>query len=817
MEIVVHGTKQGYKSNFIPNFQASFALGDIRNGVNNESPLGKSIYSLSFIRSGCVYSKYTIVRDTLRSYAIGNIAFSLFLPANKELSGKGKDIKSLLDKISSYYIEKYVRENNINKGEITLIQEDWSFLSDISSEFTEQKKIKGDVDIQSGTKDPAFHYYKFESELIEHLDEPFQDEYNGYRQIFFIDNNLQGVSNPLNVIKNSGVEVNPDLKNPPYKLKEFYGKGVNGINIQIINSSGRELHNSDKLYRKDELTLIYSKKYYIEKRIVGSLLNNEELGQYLIESGDNKIEVVNEIKLEPETKTLIFNVTNKDGERVSDAEIQVDNKPWQYCSNDTFSAEEIGREHIIIAQKGNLRSDTVKIIPKDHLAAQISLNLKLINKVVKITAKDKETGDDISQFRVHIKGIKFNKITERYIDKDEIVFGTDSIDKEWSIHIEKRNKYFDSENILFCPAKDRNEINFILQKKSNGKYEPSSQEHVEMPWQEQELKRKTFASKFRGFFSKPVVIASSVMVILILGTGIWAMYNHTSNDEQPTGNLIISKQISNYVNGIEINLDTLKIYKIKWGNKEQDFIMKSNAGIFGGKVKVDSSKWKSEWKPTDERIDLAIKKRNLVNSMNFAELKSQQYSTSQKQFGDAINKIEKDKYKEIGQKLGNVSTLTLVQIAEKINEILKAKEPEKNLSFEESREYEKEKSEFTGKNDQPKAPANQQEQKTGSTSKTSEIIQYIRGSELDEAKLKEYRDTKGIGSNLKSSIQLCLDFWALDGSTNGKNSKTYWSLREKVKVDENLKNSKLIAFLNEMCQEGSNSSYSKQDKKKGLK
>ena len=104
-----------------------------------------------------------------------------------------------------------------------------------------------------------------------------------------------------------------------------------------------------------------------------------------------------------------------------------------------------------------------------------------------------------------------------------------------------------------------------------------------------------------------------------------------------------------------------------------------------------------------------------------------------------------------------------------------------------------------------------------STDKTSEIIQYVKGSELDETKLNEYKNTKGINQNLKNSIQLCMDFWELDGSGSGKKSKTYWTLRKKVNADDNFNNSKLKAFLDNMCKEGASTSYSKQDKKKGLK
>ena len=99
---------------------------------------------------------------------------------------------------------------------------------------------------------------------------------------------------------------------------------------------------------------------------------------------------------------------------------------------------------------------------------------------------------------------------------------------------------------------------------------------------------------------------------------------------------------------------------------------------------------------------------------------------------------------------------------------------------------------------------------------SAEIIQFINGDELNEDKLKEYQK-ENISAGLKASIQLCLDFWKLDGSGSGSNAKTYWTFREKVKKDTNLKDSRLIKFLDEMCGPEANGTYTRQNKMKGLK
>lgn len=115
------------------------------------------------------------------------------MPANRELPGKGVDVKSLLDKLSRYYIDNYVIDNNLNRGESILINENWEFVQNILSRYKEVDKSVKEEMFVAGTKDPAFHYYKSNNELIELFDKPFQEEYIDFKQIYFIDYNLRGI------------------------------------------------------------------------------------------------------------------------------------------------------------------------------------------------------------------------------------------------------------------------------------------------------------------------------------------------------------------------------------------------------------------------------------------------------------------------------------------------------------------------------------------------------------------------------------------------------------------------------------------------
>jgi hypothetical protein len=162
-------------------------------------------------------------------------------------------------------------------------------------------------------------------------------------------------------------------------------------------------------------------------------------------------------------------------------------------------------------------------------------------------------------------------------------------------------------------------------------------------------------------------------------------------------------------------------------------------------------------------------------------------------------------YQKVGNRLGNVSKWTLSQIADSINAILTSKEPVPKPA----KEKQKDGKEEDAKRKTPATPPNP------SANITIKIIQYIKGSELDKQTLQKYKNTERINTTLKASIQLCLDFWSLDGSDSGKKSNTYWTLRDKVNSDDILKGSKLKNCLDEICKE-KNPSYAEMYKKKKL-
>ena len=803
MEVLVHGTKKGHQSNLIPKAEASFSLGDVHNGGSNDNTLGKSVYSLSFFKGGCIFSIYTIVIDVLRSDATGYIAFSLFISQNRELTGKGKDVKSILDNLKNCYCNNYIRYNCINRGESELIQEDWTFIEEILKEFKEQDKNYHAPNILTGDILPAFHYYKSDNELIELFDNPFQEEYIDYKQIYFIDYNLKGASNPLNVLKNSGVEVNPDLSNEYLYLNSF--SHIQGLTISAYFNNqwnDRTWETGKNIIRsKWPVKLSYQKDEKCYKPIESTEKTATELSEFL-EIRGNRIIVKTDRFNKPEEiqKVVEFKVVDHKGNEITSVQI--------LCRSDNYSPKPVVNNKLEFKGRELIESWTAEVISENYIGKEVftpdlkqEVEIKVKeHKTIPLNVKDEE-GTTLPDFEVRTNH------TKKFQRTNTLYFINEQIDCPCQIIVRSKG-YEDWPEPSFTPAeKDIIDIKLIKkEKKTQG----------------------AFLTKLKSIFSNPAGIAISVVFVLLIALGIWLLFDDSGKKNKPQDIPLttqqIQEQIKVYVDGDSLLLNTLDDYKAKWKLQEPNFITKSSAWRFWKEKKGNSSEWSAVWRPIDESIEKAIKKRILITDKNFEELKNQSYSPAQDSFKTAIEKIDSTQYEDVGQKLGDVSKLTLSEILVKINLLLISKDVEKEVLTEVRSEnrngteqhngQKKDQQDVKGNRTAAPPPPNTED---ASQNITAEILKYLKGNELNKVKLEEYKKKTSNNTNLKNSIQLGLEFWALDGSSEGRNVKTYFSFREKVKNDANFDGSKLRSFLEKMCQAGTVASYKEIDKKKGLK
>ncbi|GAP71385.1 hypothetical protein SAMD00024442_11_49 [Candidatus Symbiothrix dinenymphae] len=830
MDIVISGTKGGW--DYFTDKQLS-GLFDIGTGAGIKA-LTQQAYAINYNNNNCIFTKYRIVKDVRGDKRIGFVAFSLFLPFDKKLSGK--TIKTVLDRVENEYCQEFIPDGR----NLEDVRENFSFLDTISNEYDKDICSNSSVvsdDMQSDSTGAAFVYYPDDSALEDIFDAPFQEEYTPYRQILFISNDLKGKDeNPLVALQHSDNDLTGevDLKNEYYYLNNYnYNKSVS------IIANGKKRSNNkgeNQIRAKWQVEIRYSKDDRCYEPIappIGSLSNpNPDIFKYLEING-------NQIKIKydafnnptPKTKSVTFEIKDRHGKSIEGAEIQIGTQPWQpvcgHTYNYIFKGEELIKDISVSARKGDIFvSDLVPVKPEKRDTVEITMH---DIKKVEIAATN-ENGI-VYDFTVRIDSYNVNQQTTSLEFRDE------DIEKECYIEVSKRDgeEYYSGKEV-FCP-KSTGEIHIQLKKKeqekpiSMGKHGSASAGYsnkkdgsdiVLDKNKEKDNYAGTLGTQDKNY-KNPKFIAGSVVGLLVLGLGIWVLCYFL--DKNNTHETPLNKfEIQMYVEGDALFVDTLKFYKVNWENQKPE--IKKGGGMFGGdEEKPDSTEYK-EWDRTLQSIERAITKRNMLANNKFEELKNQDYSSAQQKLKAAINKIGSINSAEVGQKLGDVSALTLTQIADSINSILTPKEPAKTEQPQEVKKENSTKPVETKQNTptetqtSPQPKAETQSQPAPANDITFKIIQYIRGGELDEAKLQEYKKTKDINQNLKNSIQLCLDFWALDGSGSGKKSKTYWTFREKVNAQEvktTFENSKLKAFLDKMCQEGTNPSYSKQDKKKGLK
>lgn len=832
MEIVIYATKDGLRTLYTTNDDLAYLIAEEkRSGSNNDNSLGQSIYAISFITGGTVYTKYTIVKDALRSNALGFIAFSLFIENKKSL--KGEDVESILDELSNEYSEKYIINSYLNRGEKNLIREDWNFINDILRKYNELDKGQKDKEFHSGTKEAAFIYYNNEIPLREYFDKPLQEEYIEYKQVFFINFNLKGSqNNPLNILSNSGKELEGiDLKNEYYYLNNY--NRSKGITIIANGKDRSEGKNNNSIRAKWQVEINYSKdeRCFEPIQAKGTLSNpDSEIYKYL-EVKNNQINIKYDAFNNPKTKSISIEIKDRKGNFIENADIGIGSKPTEKIQGHkyetTFSGEDLIKRYDILVKKGFF-TGKIDFIPINQIG-NIILELQE-HKNVTFLVKDG-------------KGLVFDyNIEVRYQQgglfstSKELEFIGEDIDKLYDITIVS-NKH-ERKTFSFCPTKDENPKHVELQNRQSidyqkekeyelvinnkfgkrsyknkpiGKYVKSEPEFGCDPkfgykfskWKHQEHSSIDYDGHYEAIFTelwyhkipKWSILISLVVIGIIT---IFFMLNPSRTSDSKISK-IDSEQITNYIEG-----DSLLLYKLNEFKYDLELhkpeVKEINSGLlswFMGSEKQLDSTALMNWRNDTLNINEAINKRNLLNDKDFKKLKKLHFSSKQNNLIEAINKIDSTKYKDISKRLVNLDDKTLVEIVNGLNEILK---PEKVLKVDDSKVQK-----TGGSSEIP--PINKVEQKKTehepqpqkSSTKNDEIIQYLKGRELNKNKLEGYKQlTNDI--YLKNSIDLILKIWKLDGNDDN----TYLSIHQSCNKNKFLRDSELNRTLKKINKETAN-------------
>ena len=731
LKLFVQGTKYGYNILFpkpTPTEFFQFAYDIRRIDSNSGNLFGKDFYSIAFASSGRIFTKYVLVYDVQRGW-LGNIGLSVHIPNNQKMASA--DIKAMLDELANTYCQKYCPNFYLDM----VYEDWTLFTSIVANYESKLKHVSSDdaENLQSGTQEAAFVYYSSDTELQKYFDAPFQEEYTTYRQILFISSELQNKpESPLNALRHSDNDLTGkiDLENPKYKLL-FKRQEIGGLNIEV-RINGKERSSGNKIRKKNILTINYYQKFRKPLSVEGTWEDIKRDYPRSIEIDNEKETItINPVQLQPERITIPITVIDEASKRpIHDFQVickgsSYNQSPKEAKNNQiVFEGDEIGDNWYVEARAYEYKEEGAKIIPEK--TTNVTFELKE-QRIFIIAVIDKKNNETLFPNEYELKVFDNKKQTPQYYiknEKNKIVFVGNEIEREWHIEIKKNGYEVFDEKVKIYPRNEdtkhpieiyvekkhqttvndnyRNydniystrEFNFSFTAGKNGTvindsflygpyrnysdYNKAAKQADIKPnfgYKLDELKEKSSNGNNYNFEAqfKPIIPLKWVLIILlgiIAGLGI-SLYFVFKGDNQP--HIVNKNQIIQYVEGDTLFLNTLNSYKTDWG-KQKPKIEGTGGGILGlwgdNEDQKNSTKYE-EWDNVNQSIEEAIRKRNLINNVNFAELKKQNYFAPQLIFKNTISTIDPSNYEDIKKQLGDVSKLTLTEIAESINNILK--------------------------------------------------------------------------------------------------------------------------------------------------
>lgn len=817
MKIVIHGTKGGYKVLYATPESPSSIAGDSRPLNSYESAVGQMAYSISFTAGGSVFTKYLIVRDLLRNMATGNIAFSVFFPSNEKL--QGAEVKTILDRISSIFKERYLPENNLGN-----IPEDYQFVEYILAEY--KSKILANSESEESLKpkesyaNAAYIYYSNDDELIKYFDAPFQDEYfdGKYRQVFFVEQDLAiSRKSPLHALKydeEANLTYRIDLSNIKYKLL-FSETIKGGISVEVKVNGNRRKYN-DKVRKKDLIEILYSKPYFQQIK-KGPARWNEISDEFIVIDDVKKSITINDVELKPIEKEIVFELKDSKGIELQDVELKYKKnysgeKHEIATSNKiTFRGEELKEKWTVEAQKNNLVAKPVTFVPV-YQDEPINLILEEYRKV-KIAVSDKSNQNPISDFQIKV-------ISKEAIKDKEIEFIGKEIDQKWKIIIECKG--YETLTFELCPREEQS-VNFqeLVKKpiekepryfvdfgndgskskksrknfsnKSDGSDIPNDiiqppDGYIFKKWQLDENdkeggydgtliaiyeKKPSWFQKNRKLFFLSISSILSIWVILLL-TVFFINKQKTAKTESDH----IESRIISYLDGTELNIDTLYHFKNIYCSKPSNFTTQGNLfdRIFGITNRKESKNYIPEF---CARIDDAIAIREAINNGSISELNEFTYSEAQQSFKNAIETTNDDSVLvRLRSEVSSIKSLSLDSIANLINKHSVATQNRVNETPIANERIES----IADENPNPaetisdlkkKENESKPEKPNNETQKLlDEAFNYVKGNEIQLERLRNYEQdlNKAYQTNTKEYEALtdCIKFRELIKKSNNK-------------------------------------------------
>jgi hypothetical protein len=743
MEIVIHGTNDGYDSLHSTNIDVEKVIkNDLRIGTNDDGSLGESVYSLGFFASGLAYSKYIIVKDTIRSSGMGFIAFTLFLEHNKSL--EASNIKKLLDELSESYSEKYIVNNYLNRGEEKkLIQEDWSFVKNILDNYNEQSRSIN-YQQKTGSNDPALLYFKDTPELLDYFDKPYQEEYENFKQIFFLASNQKDRNtNPTNVLRNSGQELNINLNNYYYKILN-----LDPSSRVIIKVNNKSIDANTLIRDNSSLEISYSTNNQLYETIEekGRLLD-VRIKKYLSKEG-NGIRINYEAFTEqiPKTKTITIE-PKKEGGTYFNPNLKLTCKVSNtsetlpvFNNKIDFKGEQINKQWKIKATglHDHEEAPPIDITPL-YKNSPVVFNIRTKKQTI---ARPKKYSYDTGNH---------GSLKQGAADY--------SSNKEGDSTIIKPNRGYEFTGWEFNDSKRT----LVAQYEKSNKY-----------------KLKLIGKSFIALFLIFLIVKLTAVLIDYNSPEIEPYPDYQVIKDYTEGNELLLHQLSKYEQELDDNPPITS--DDNWFSKLFD-------------KKLDTTNDKS-WDRTYLLLKRAIISRTKIDEKKFNELDLLNFSENQEGFVNAVKEIKTDtlNYEKVVEDLGDVSSMGLNNIKDTISDILEKINSQKE---EDTKNAEKEAQIAKAKEEAKKQQQKQEQQ----NKKENEKLNFIKQLKRDDITKDELNNLLKKYPEFKSQIKQYLKFFEIATKKDFDVFKDFKKSLTNNKNKDYFKDTPLLEFIKEICKE----------------
>ncbi len=451
---------------------------------------GEKIYSFGTVASGIVFSTTTIVFDPTRG--MGNFTISIFLPKHLKLTGA--ELKQLLDELSNQFIHQYCPPPTYEFNLITTSSNEWIIpYKKILASYEEKLQIENShIHNDISKNEPAFLACSDDEKLINILNSPFHEEFQGHQMIHLVlqEQYIKNVNGKLFIdeFTHNGHAISFDLGDKKYYFKridELKSSNQFGLKLRAFKTNKWEEidFNNDNHFIKAKWPL------KIECNIPGYNLNiddgnidSPEIRKLFVFKDRYIYPNINKSDLQPISKVVRFQIRGNGSDDLSATEIVIPEKKARLNCNDPFefSGDDFNTSFVIYAENKTLNKRSPdKTYNPENGPNQIEFLLELYREI-KLTILTEHGEDLIYDYTYEIKELGNNSFTNKTTkDGDKLYFFGGDIYKPFEISVKGKigNNYYSIKRVFDLKHLENSKLELKCKKEAKKQYSINLGDH----------------------------------------------------------------------------------------------------------------------------------------------------------------------------------------------------------------------------------------------------------------------------------------------------------------------------------------------------